>query len=96
MKNINIPGFVWTLLLVIAAALLQANFENAVWYQTALILLFAIAKMIDVTGNTEKEIDKVLRGDTTTRSLPQDAPYITAEYTLSEEQPGKMHRFLLK
>lgn len=53
----KIPGVFWSALLIAAAALIQANFENAAWYQVAMVVLAGILKGMDVGFN--KVIDDI-------------------------------------
>lgn len=40
----KVPGTAWSGLLITAAALIQANFENAMWYQMAMFAIFGALK----------------------------------------------------
>ena len=40
----KIPGTAWSGLLITAAAVIQANFENAIWYQAAMFAIFGALK----------------------------------------------------
>lgn len=51
LKNLRVPGVVWTLLLIALAALIQANFDHATWYNLAMGLIVALLKALEVNLN---------------------------------------------
>lgn len=48
MNGIKVPGVVWAAALVALSAFLQANFEQAEWYQVAAVVVAALLKYLDV------------------------------------------------
>lgn len=46
--KINIPGVFWSALLIALAAFIQANFQGAIWYQAAMLVIAAVLKGMDV------------------------------------------------
>lgn len=102
----KIPGVFWSALLIAAAALIQANFENAAWYQLAMLVLAGILKGMDVGFNKviediTLEVPNVKELDPAdisfSRSLSpadEDAPYLTATLEVTEE-PSALARWFL-
>jgi len=102
----KIPGVFWSALLIAAAALIQANFENAAWYQVAMLVLAGVLKGMDVGFNKVIE-DITLNPDVDeddpanisfSRSLPmadKDGPYLTATLEVIEEEPSALARWFL-
>jgi len=64
----KIPGVFWSALLIAAAALIQANFEHAAWYQVAMLVLAGILKGMDVGFN------KVIEDITLNPTIDEDDP----------------------
>ena len=77
--KIRIPGVVWAILLVALTAFLQANFENAIWYQSATVVIVAILKALNVGYETSVEdlLKKpvILEGQRSTLSKDKDPSY---------------------
>lgn len=96
--KVKVPGVAWSALLIALAAVVQANFENAIWYQVVMLVIAGALKGMDL--NFQPVVEKIAieapqpQMLPASRSLPDDdVPALEAEL-ISEPEPY-WQRFLL-
>jgi hypothetical protein len=57
LSNLKVPGVAWSALLIALAGVIQANFDNAVWYQVAMLVLAGVLKGMDL--NFQDVVEKI-------------------------------------
>ncbi len=95
-KKWPVPGFAWAALLVLATAALHTYFEQAFWFDAALLVLAGIARALDLKWDRIVAVAEEFRAENTAESSSlgaargaEQATVFTQREYLAEVQPGR-------
>lgn len=73
-KQIRLPGAVWSAIIIAAMGFLTTNFEHAGWYGLAMALLLAVAKYYNLNVEEKNETDAAMARTLKPVSASQNGP----------------------
>lgn len=95
-KKWPVPGFAWAALLVLATAVLHTYFEQAFWFDAALLTLAGIARALDLKWERIVAVAEEFSADSSAESSSvgaargaQQATVFTKTQYMAEVQPGR-------